>query len=504
MADVFEDTASRLWWGIRRYFLILLITVPAGAAIFVSAGASGFGRSYEAEALVVVSKPVLTLTAYARFVEAVFAGGGVARRAVEDGKLPLDPSNVIPDHAELQPVEETIAFRVVGLHTNRRLAAQIATEVANALVAELNEISPDNVGVFAVQDTASVPNDTSDAVAGPPVLGVLGAAMGVLVGAAIVGMILTLRRPVLGAEEASALVGAPLAGAPTLPAKKGLPPPGSRVPGLAAVVKRLFPAPQGTIVLISPPGGEQARTILAQLISVAHSREAPTFLVTSRDENVRWLYEHLETDARVVVTGSLPDPATWTRVPIVIDGPSARGSDAPQMIPEMARIVLVVRQGVPRNRLLEVASQFLPGEIAAVLFVRRGNSWPWLMSPRTAPGADRLPSAPAGGTPTLSALPSQPKPAQPAPPVSTPSPAQPSPAVSTPSPAQPARPAGSVPSLLRTGERPRQQPSMPHRPVQPPLPERPRSDRPPVEIIDLDELKEREGDAVKPNDQPAE
>ncbi len=499
MADVFEDTASRLWWGIRRYLVILLITVPAGAAVFISAGASGFGRNYEAAALVVVSKPVLTLTAYARFVESVFAGGSVAERAVSEGRLSLDPSNLIPEHAELQPVEETIAFRVVGLHTDRRLAADIANAVANSLVAELNEISPDDVGVFAVQDLARVPKQASDAVTGTPVLGVLGAAMGVLVGAAIVGMILTLRRPVLGAEEASALVGAPLAGAPTLPARKGLPPAGSRVPGLAAVVKRLFPSPQGTIVLISPPGGEQGRTIIAQLIAIAHSREAPTYLVTSRDESVRWLYEHLETDSRVVVTDSLPDPATWTRVPIVIDGPSARGSDAPQMIPEMARIVLVVRQGVPRNRLLEVASQFLPGEVAAVLFLRRGNSWPWMVSPRATPGADRGPASPPAATPTLSALPAKPRPAPARP---GPAPAA-SPILGTRPAAAPApRPSGSVPNLLRTGERPRRQPSMP--PAQPPPQERPQPERPPVEIIDLDELGEAREQGEVRNDPPGE
>jgi hypothetical protein len=47
---------------------------------------------------------------------------------------------------------------------------------------------------------------------------------------------------------------------------------------------------------------------------------------------------------------------------------------------------------------------------------------------------------------------------------------------------------------------------MPHRPVQPPLPERQRNERSGAEkIIDLDELgPEREGEAVKPADQPSE
>jgi hypothetical protein len=493
-----------LWWGLRRYLWILLITIPAAAAIFIAAGSSGFGRNYEASALVVVSKPTINLAAYPRFVESVFAGGTVAERAVNEGHLSISPARLIPDHAELDPVEENIAFRVIGLHTDRRLAADIANAVASALVAQLNEIGPD-VGAFKVQDIARVPEAASDAVSGAPVLGVLGAAMGLLVGAGLVGMVLTLRRPVLGAEEAAALVGAPLAGAPTLPAKKGLPPEGSRVPGLAAVVKRLYPTAQGTIVLISPPASEELRTVIAQLISIALGREAPTFLVSSRDESVRWLYEHFDPGARVVVTNTLPDAATWTRVPIVIDGPSARGSDAPQMIPEMARIVLVVRQGVPRTRLLEVASQFLPGEIAGVLFVRRGTSWPWLVSPRTPittelqrPAQTAPAPAPA---PTLSPIPT---PATaPAPPVQNryvqPSPPQERRAptvVGRPMPASPGpgpqRPGGEA----RRDERPYQMPPRPQ-----PLHGQPRREPRPIEIIDLDDLgKERRSDAERPGE----
>lgn len=406
MADVFEDTASRLWWGIRRYALIFALTIGGAVVILNAAGPAGFTRDYEASALVIATKQGIPVTAMPKFAETVFDGGSVAERAVSEGRLPIAPNDLIPDFAELEPVEDNIVFRVVGRNADRRLSADIANAVASALVEELNEAGPE-VGVFAVQDTARVPEAVANAELGVPVLTVLGIVIGLLVGAGVVGFILTIRRPVLGAEEASALLGSPLIGTPTLPSKRGLPPDSAQVPGLAAVVKRLFPTPTGTVVLIAPAGFEELRTIFAQLIAGAVGRDAPMFLVQSRDSKVSWLYEHLETGPKVVVTQELPDRSTWARMTIVVDGPSARGSDAPQMIPETARIVLVVKQGSSRSRLLEVGSQFLPGEIAGVIFVKRGTTWPWLMSPRTAPapaaaghaGAAASPAPAPGPTP---------------------------------------------------------------------------------------------------------
>ncbi len=544
MADVFEDTASRLWWGVRRFLWVFIITVPAAAAIFISAGASGFGREYEATALVIATKQPLPIDAYAKLGENIFSGGAVAEKAVNDGRLSIKPSSLIPDHARLEPVQENIIYRVIGLHADRNVAADIANAVANAFVAELNRPG-DGVGEFAVQDIARVPSAASDAIAAVPVLGVLGIALGLLVGIGVVGMFLTIRRPVLGADEAAALVGSPLAGTPTLPSMRGISAEGSRVPGLAATAKRLFPKPIGTVVLISAPGDEEVRTVLAQLVAAVHGREIRTYLVPSKDAGVQRLYEHFESDARVLVSKSLPDPGTWTKAPIVIDGPSAKGSDAPQMIPESAQIILVVRQGTPRSRILDVASQFLPGEIAAVVFVRRGHAWPWLMSPRTTPTPATSPaeaslaqSTPAPTTPPRPAVqdrpavheppaarPTQPSPTAPAahrPAPPTPQPDSPpsarpvqqdrndrrtrDPVIEAPKPVEAPKPTGSQPStqVERSGWTPaselereerRLQSMMPPRaqPEQPLLWQPPREPRPPRQI-NLDDLEDVRSD----------
>ena len=540
MADVFEDTASRLWWGVRRFLWVFIITVPAAAAIFISAGASGFGREYEATALVIATKQPLPINAYAKLGENIFSGGAVAEKAVNDGRLSIKPSNLIPEHARLEPVQENIIYRVIGTHADRNVAADIANAVANAFVVELNRPG-EGVGEFAVQDIARVPSAASDAIATVPVLGILGIALGLLVGVAVVGMFLTMRRPVLGADEAAALVGSPLAGTPTLPSMRGVPAEGSRVPGLAATVKRLFPNPIGTIVLISAPGDEEVRTVLAQFVAAAHGREIRTYLVPSKDEGAQRLYEHLESDGRVIITKTLPDPSTWTRTAIVIDGPSAKGSDAPQMIPETAQIVLVVRQGAPRSRILDVASQFLPGEISSVVFVRRGHSWPWMVSPRStlppaaspaeAPAASSTPAPPAQAPAPRPAIQDRPaeRPAQTAP--GAPAARRPEPPTTVPgSPpsARPIQPDASGPRPATTieapkpadakpsskGERPGWTPSselereerrlrsmMPPRarPEQPLLWQPPREPRPPRQI-NLDDLNDVPADSSNGKD----
>lgn len=410
MPELFEDTASRLWWGVRRYVWVLLVTVPLAAVALLAASPGNITREYETSSLVVAKdRGEIATDSLARLYESVFSAGTVAERAVTLGDLPINPRDLIPDFASLEPVEDNIVAHVVGLHPQAGLAKRIADATAAALVEELNRVFK-GVAEFERLGEAPVPDEAVTSVSRVVPL-ILGIAVGILAGIGAIGLLLTLRRPILSAEEASALVGAPLVGTPTLPARRGLPPEPSEVPGLAALVKRLFPDARGTAVFISHSRGEELRTILAQMVAAMLGRDHPTFLVSSRDEQVRWLYEHLTTSPKVVVTDSLPDSSTWTRLPIIIDGPSARGSDTPQLIPELAQIILVVHQGVSRARVLEVSSQFLPGEITGVLFAMRGMSWPWLAGPRRTPAREADPSTPAPPAQRPAAAPS-PEPAQ--------------------------------------------------------------------------------------------
>jgi hypothetical protein len=381
MPELSEDAASRLWWGVRKYVWVFLVTVPLAAAALLAASPGNITREYQTSSLVIAKdRGDIATDSIARLYESVFGAGTVAQHAVTLGNLPINPRDLIPDHASLEPVESNIVAHVIGSHPEPELAKRIADSTAIALVDELNRVF-DGVAQFERLGDAPVPESAVTSVSRVAPL-ILGIAVGVLAALGAIGLLLTIRRPILSAEEASALVGSPLVGTPTLPARRGLPPDPSQVPGLAALVKRVFPKSIGTAVFISHIKGEELRTVLAQMVAATLGRDQATFLVSSPDAQVRWLYEHLTTGPKVTVTDSLPDSSTWSRFPIVIDGPSAKGSDAPQLIPESAQIVLVVVQGIRRTRLLEVSSQFLPGEITGVLFARRGTSWPWLAGPQ--------------------------------------------------------------------------------------------------------------------------
>jgi hypothetical protein len=384
MPELSEDAASRLWWGVRKYVWVFLVTVPLAAVALLAASPGNITREYQTSSLVIAKdRGDIATDSIARLYESVFGAGTVAQRAVTLGNLPINPRDLIPDHASLEPVESNIVAHVIGSHPQLDLAKRIADSTAIALVEELNRVF-DGVAEFERLGDAPLPESAVTSVSRVAPL-ILGIAVGLLAGLGAIGLLLTIRRPILSAEEASALVGSPLVGTPTLPARRGLPPEPSQVPGLAALVKRVFPKSIGTAVFISHIKGEELRTVLAQMVAATLGRDQATFLVSSPDEQVRWLYEHLTTGPKVTVTDSLPDSSAWSRFPIVIDGPSAKGSDTPQLIPESAQIVLVVVQGIRRTRLLEVSSQFLPGEITGVLFARRGTSWPWLAGPQRPP-----------------------------------------------------------------------------------------------------------------------
>ncbi|MGH2783803.1 MAG: hypothetical protein ACRDJ1_00900 [Actinomycetota bacterium] len=381
MPEQIEDTAYRLWWTVRRYLWVFLVTIPAAVVLLVTASPGAITTEYETSALVVATKRGdLATESMARLYESVFESAPVADEAVRSGNLPVRPQDLIPDYAAIEPVENTVAADVIGKHDDPSVAKQIADRTSEALVAELNRVFGGE-SVFAKVGDAPIP--VSEVASVSPVTPVaLGFAIGIVAGLGLIGLLFTLRRPILGGDEASALVGSPLVGTPTLPAGRGLPAVPSQVAGLAAMVKRLFPDAAGSVVFIAHARGEETRTIMAQLVAGALGKHHPTFLVSSRDQGVQHLYVQWESNPRIVVTESLPDVSTWKRMPIVIDGPSAKGTDAPQLIPDFAQIVLVVRQGASRQSVFEVASQFLPGEIGGVLFVRRGRSWPWHLGPQ--------------------------------------------------------------------------------------------------------------------------
>lgn len=382
MTEAYEDAASRLWWGLRRFAWIFVVVVPimTGVALLATQGAPTLGKQYKASALVIATERNFSPELFARLADAVFTGGSVADKAVLEGKLPIAPQDLIPEYAALEPVQDNIITRVVGLHSDPQLATSIANAVAAALVDELNK-SGAGVGKFAVQDQARVPSspDTSTSRSVPIAVGLVA---GVVLGASLIGLILALRRPLLGAGEAAELAGAPILGTPTLPPlHSGRPVDPQAVKGLSALAKRLLPTLPGVTALVSCGGDERIRTLFSQLVATVLADRDPAFLIRSQDRVVQPMYDQFAPPRNLVVGERVPDGQVWRRAAVVIDGPSAGTSDIPQAVPVKASIVLIVVEGTSLTRVRDAAEQFLPGELDGIVFVRLSSRWPWMRSP---------------------------------------------------------------------------------------------------------------------------
>ena len=358
-----ENAASRLALLLKRYALwVLALTVlVTGLALSVGPRAPGGDDRYETTAVIVAQQLAIRPEGFPRFAEAVFSTGAVRERAVVLGNLPYGADDLIPERADLQPFENTVALAVVGRDKDPRIAADIANGVASAFTDELNKAGP-GVGVFAVQDTARVPVETTG---GGQLLttSVLAVAIGLLLGVGLVALYSTVRRPILTAAEAANLVGTPLVATLALPRggiDRGVlddPP-----IGVAAVARGLFPHHAGMAALVPVRGSERACSELAVLTASVLGRRGAAYLVASGA-----LPPDLGETA-LVLAPAIPEDVV-AQSPVLVDHPSE--FDLLKLTPAGSILFLVVAVGTPRAFVQQAIEQFLPGEIAGTVVVRR-------------------------------------------------------------------------------------------------------------------------------------
>src|SRR5436305_3419496 len=155
MTESGGDAVGRLGWGLRRYSWLVLALV---GALLVLAGVStdpGPDRD-RATVLVVARKLELRPEQFPRFGEAVFATGAVAQDTADHDGLDVSPEDLIPGRVSMQPIQDTIAYRVNAVDQSPTNAAGLANAAASAFVTQLNKAG-DGVGVFYVQDFARTP-----------------------------------------------------------------------------------------------------------------------------------------------------------------------------------------------------------------------------------------------------------------------------------------------------------------------------------------------------------
>jgi len=341
------DAAARLWWGLKRYALIGLVTVAAVVAASAVFGLRSRPTEYKASAIVIAKHLAISPEGLPRLSETLFNAARVARTAVRIGHLPFAPALVIPNHASLEPVVGTIVLRVVGNAQSADLAARTATSVAAALIDELNRPGR-GVGVFALQEPAAVPSRPVHRRGAAFTLAVALIA-GLLLGVGFIALIVATRKPLITPAEATAIAGAAVLGAPALRRRNGDP---RAVAGIAAITERLGADDLRACAFVAARGAERQASQISALVASVLGRARDVKLIPAQDA-----VAHPRSEGDV----------------LVIDGPAAASADALQLLPSGTVCVLVLREGTRAAVLEEAAEQFPPGALRGLVFVRRSR-----------------------------------------------------------------------------------------------------------------------------------
>jgi capsular polysaccharide biosynthesis protein len=385
-----DDAVTRLSWLLRHHAVLVVLSTLAFGVLGTVLQPNQPEPIYSAEALIVARDlDALRVEQLPRMAATVFDGGNVARRAVADGGLPMDPDDLIAENVSLEPIEGTLLLRVVGSATEADLAAAISNATADALTAELNRSGP-SIAQFALQEAAVAPPAPDPEPRRNFTL--IGAVAGLLVGLGLVALLATLRRPVLSVAALRDLVDAPVLPGPQLQ------PPGRpidvvRTPGLIGVVKRFYPVGRERCAFIACSSGSKWRSQTALAVALLLARQGPVAMVASTERGAARLYRRglSDPDAGLVKHLALVSSAEEAPpgAPLVLDGLSAGGYDVPQLLPPGATSILIVTQGTSAGAVEGALRQFIHGEITAVLFIPRTPMWRMHARQRYPAGAAR-------------------------------------------------------------------------------------------------------------------
>jgi hypothetical protein len=246
-----SDLFATLLWGLRRYVLLVLATVLV-LGILVPLMLSRRTEEFQATAQVGPSGPLLlsNTTPLPRFAESVFNNGAVEQdvRAL----LHQSTGNVIPAKVRLVAGQDNLVLDVVASAPTADEAMKIANQAAATFVIELNKYSA-SVAPFLIQHRAVLAKKVPQ-FGGGYLSVVLGLIAGLLVGVALVGLLLVVRRPVVEVSTAQDVTGFPVVGRISLP-RKG-PPRGTDGRAIGLLCRRLLATSASTIHVAAPHHGQ--------------------------------------------------------------------------------------------------------------------------------------------------------------------------------------------------------------------------------------------------------
>lgn len=150
------DLISKLPWGLRRYFALLVVTTLLGVALVLALAPGRSDQTYEATALVLATELEIDPPRLPPTVDAVFRSGSVAEAVASELPDAGPARSLVPAVIDVEPLTETIAVRVIGRSSQPSTAADLANIAAFSLVSELNRLGP-GVGRFVLHDRARPP-----------------------------------------------------------------------------------------------------------------------------------------------------------------------------------------------------------------------------------------------------------------------------------------------------------------------------------------------------------
>lgn len=351
--DGTSDALATWGWGLRRYAWLVALCV-IGVGILVPVMLSRSGKVYEAQAQVGPTKPLLltNITPLPRFAQSVFTNGAVARDVRRLLGLPKTAA-VVPNTAALTAAQDNPVMVVSGKNSSASTAAKIADQAAATFVVELNKYNG-SVGTFAVQDTAQTPARPLPKLLGGKLAMVVGLLAGLVAGLGLVGLLVAVRRPVVGSSAAQTATGLPVMGRLQL-RRRGGTLEGRSVLAMRALCRRLLAADQD-VVLVAGSRKAEVDQVCANLTTMLASARIVGSSQTSETKagGGKRALGRVAIPEIVAVDPSSPD--LW------VERPGSR-----------ALTLLLVPEGIRSSSLHRMVDQYASGSQSALALIT--HSW---------------------------------------------------------------------------------------------------------------------------------
>ena len=343
------DAVGVLRWGLRKYaWVVALCVVVLG--VVTPKLLTDAPKDYEAQAQVGPTEQLNlpNLDPLPRLGESIFNNGVVADAVRHLTYPPTPPTvSVIPEQVELIAAQDNIIFSVVGHGQTASEAERIANVAAARFVGELNKYAS-SVSHFTVQQRATPPVKPVSNLSFPLAVAI-GVLAGLLVGIGLVALLLVWRRPVIDADSAGHVTGAPVLARLRFGRSAGA------ARGLPRLCRRILSGGNGMLLLSGPRNTHSERQLLAADLAEVFARTGR--VISDADDLLPTRVAESQE-----LTRDTADPADI----VILREPSAVDVAAR---PSTALTLLVVREGVSSSSLRKFADEYLDEGDAGVVLV---------------------------------------------------------------------------------------------------------------------------------------